>query len=147
MPSRVAIARAIAVGADALQLGLFPVFCPGLASPLNVALDTAVCVVLTWLVGWHVAFMPSFLVEEVPFLNLAPTWTLAILIKTRQKSAASTQPPPSPASTPPDEGPVIDVETVRSIEKPIPAPPVLTTRPSAPPILNVGSTPANPPAS
>ncbi len=92
MISRVAIARAVAVAADVLQMGLFPAFLEGLASPFEAALDMVVCAVLTWLVGWHIAFLPSFLVEGLPFVDLAPTWTIAILIATRKKN------PPIPAS-------------------------------------------------
>jgi hypothetical protein len=129
MPTRVTIARVIAIGADALQLGLFPLFSPGLASPLNVALDTAVCATLTWLVGWHVAFLPSFVAEQVPLFDLAPTWTLAILIKTRKQPPAPA-PTPQPHAIPPRpmpsaRGPVIDVEALPQTGKPVPAPPVL----------------------
>lgn len=94
MISRVAIARAVAIGADALQLGLFPAFAPGVASVFDVALDVAVCGVMTWLVGWNIAFLPSFLLEGIPFADLAPTWTLAAIIATRKKKQLP--PPPLP---------------------------------------------------
>jgi hypothetical protein len=34
---------------------------------------------LVALLGWHVVFLPAFLGELVPFLNLFPTWTGAVL--------------------------------------------------------------------
>jgi hypothetical protein len=43
-------------------------------------------------VGWHLAFLPSFVVKVLPVADLAPTWTIAIFFATRQKSV-STQPP------------------------------------------------------
>ncbi len=83
--SRIRIARFIAVGADVLQLGLFPLFAEGFISPLDDALDVIVCVLLTYLVGWHYSFLPSFVVKVVPGADLVPTWTIAIFLATRQK--------------------------------------------------------------
>src|SRR4051812_42316978 len=45
----------------------FPAFSQGIVSPLDVALDVVVAVVLTLLVGWHIAFIPTFLIEALPF--------------------------------------------------------------------------------
>jgi hypothetical protein len=55
----------------------------GFVSPFDAVLDVIVAVVLTLLVGWHIAFIPSFIIKALPFADLAPTWTLAILIATR----------------------------------------------------------------
>ena len=44
-----------------------------------------VCAVLTWLVGWHFSFLPSFAVKVLPVVDLAPTWTIAVFLATRQK--------------------------------------------------------------
>lgn len=73
----------IAVVADLSQILLFPLFSEGFASPMNVALDVVVCFALTWLVGWHVAFLPSVVAEVVPLADMAPTWTVAVLFATR----------------------------------------------------------------
>lgn len=85
-------ALTIAVLADALQIGLFPLFGEGVLSPLNGLLDVAVAWVLTRLLGWHWAFLPSFVAELVPGLDLVPTWTVAVLIVTREASP-SAEPP------------------------------------------------------
>jgi hypothetical protein len=69
-----------------MQLGLFPVFAEGFASPLNIATDVIVAATMTFLVGWHISFVPSFLMEAFPMLDLAPTWTIAVLIATRGRS-------------------------------------------------------------
>ena len=82
-PARVWIARAIAIAADFLQIVVFPAFSEGAASPLDAGLDVAVAAALTGLVGWHWAFLPSFAAELVPFIDLIPTWTAAVLIVTR----------------------------------------------------------------
>lgn len=82
-------ARAIAVAADSLQIVAFPAFFGGVASPLNDVLDLAVGVTMVLLVGWHWAFLPSFIAELVPGLDLFPTWTLALVFATRGGSASS----------------------------------------------------------
>jgi hypothetical protein len=120
MISRITIARVVAVSADAIQWGLLPFFFEGSISPLNAALDVVVGGVLTWLVGWHIAFLPSFVFEALPFVDLAPTWTIAVLIATRKKTEKPLQrvdahaPGPAPASSSavPPRSDVIDVEIV-----------------------------------
>ena len=73
-------ARLIAVGADAVQLFFFPLFGEGFASPVNDALDLAVAIAMVKLLGFHWAFLPAAGAELVPVLDLAPTWTAAVLI-------------------------------------------------------------------
>jgi hypothetical protein len=79
----IVIAFVIAICADLLEIGLFPFFFEGLISPLSDIVDVVVCGLLTWLIGFHVAFIPSFLVKLIPEAVLAPTWTIAVLIATR----------------------------------------------------------------
>ena len=83
-------ARTLAVVADLLQLVLFPVFIEGFASALNDVLDVVVGIIMVRLVGWHLAFLPAFVVEALPVGDLAPTWTLAVFLATRSKSTAVT---------------------------------------------------------
>lgn len=78
-------ARAIAVFVDALQIVVFPAFFPGLISPLENVLDVVTGIVLTLLLGFHVAFLPTFIAEIIPFVDLFPSWTLAVLFVTRKK--------------------------------------------------------------
>jgi hypothetical protein len=80
----------VAICADLVQI-VFPMFFgEGFLSPLNDVLDVVVCVVLTLLIGWHIAFLPSFLLEVVPIANLAPTWTIAVLIALRARKESAT---------------------------------------------------------
>ena len=92
-PRRTALT--IALAADALQIVLLPLFGPGVLSPLNDLLDIAVAWMLTRLLGWHWAFLPSLVAELVPGLDLVPTWTLAVLIVTRQQVSPSRPEPPT----------------------------------------------------
>jgi hypothetical protein len=80
---RIWLARGLAVAADLVQIVFFPVLSEGFASPLDAVLDAVVAVLLTLLVGWHIAFIPSFIIKALPIADMAPTWTLAVLFATR----------------------------------------------------------------
>jgi hypothetical protein len=90
---RLLAARTLAVVADGIQLGLLPIFIEGWLSPVNDALDIAVALAMTLLVGWHWAFAPAFISELVPVLGLVPTWTAAVLLATRGVMPVSVLPP------------------------------------------------------
>jgi hypothetical protein len=87
-PRRIRVARAIAIAADALQLIFFPAFGGGWVSPLSDVVDVLVALILVALVGWHWAFLPSFIAEIVPGLDLVPTWTAATWFATRRPRSA-----------------------------------------------------------
>jgi hypothetical protein len=82
------LARWIALGVDALQIAILPILFPG--SPWNHAIDIVTGLVMVSLLGWHVAFLPTFVTELIPFVDLFPTWTVAVLYVTRKKN-----PPPA----------------------------------------------------
>lgn len=82
---RVRLARAVALGADFLQLIALPLFLPGALSPWDDVLDVVVALVLLRLIGWHWAFLPAFAGELIPGFELFPTWTAAVLFATRGK--------------------------------------------------------------
>jgi hypothetical protein len=86
-PSRRAIwiARAVAIIADTVQLALFPLFVEGFGSAFNDVLDVVVCVLLVSLIGWSPLFLPTFLVEMLPFGDMAPTWTIAAFVATKSR--------------------------------------------------------------
>jgi len=83
--ARIWAARGIAAAADAVQILLIPAFFGGAASPIEDAVDVLVGVILVLLLGWHFAFLPSFVAELVPALDLFPNWTTAVLWVTRKK--------------------------------------------------------------
>lgn len=85
-PARIRSAWILAIAADALQFGLFPVTA-SLSTWLNAPLDIAVMGGLWYLVGWHWALLPTFVVELAPFVELAPTWTVAVWLITRKRKA------------------------------------------------------------
>jgi hypothetical protein len=87
-PTKVKIAWAVAVGIDALQVMIFPTTVPGGFSVVEWILDLLAMGVLWALLGWSWAFLPSFVMELVPFIDMTPTWTLAVLIATRGAKGA-----------------------------------------------------------
>jgi hypothetical protein len=75
---RLRAALILAVIADALQIAVFPLFVEGAESPLDDILDLGMGALLTYLLGWHWEFLPSFVVKLVPGADLFPLWTLAV---------------------------------------------------------------------
>lgn len=82
-PGNVRAARLLAIGADVAQIVVFPMFAGGVLSPWDDGLDLVVAAILTRLLGWHWAFLPTFFAELVPGLDLVPTWTAAVFFATR----------------------------------------------------------------
>ncbi len=110
-PRRIWIARGLAVLVDLAQFALLPAE----LTPLNNLIDVATALAMIALVGPHWAFLPTFVVEMVPFVDLVPTWTIAVAIATRGRVAPSSPtvtveppaPPPPPArpALPPGQAP------------------------------------------
>jgi len=88
---RVLAARTLAVVADAVQIGLLPLFIGGALSTVNDVVDVVVAVAMIALVGWHWAFLPAFLSEMVPVFDLVPTWTAAVFFATRAEGVVPGQ--------------------------------------------------------
>ena len=77
--TRFRAAMILAMAADALQIFVFPLFAEGALSPADDVLDVALAAVLVHLLGWHWEFLPAFLAELVPGVDLVPFWTLAVV--------------------------------------------------------------------
>src|SRR5262245_35372217 len=106
VPARkVRIARIVAIAADVLQLAFFPAFVAGWLSPLTLIVDIVAALVLVWLLGWHLAFLPSFIAEVIPGLDLIPTWTAAVWIATRGRKSAGDPPRPADPVAPNESDP------------------------------------------
>ena len=78
---RIALIAAVLI--DSIQLGLFPVFSPGFFSIANNLLDGVAFLFFWRLLGWHWSLLPGFVFEFIPFVDLAPTWTLAVCLAIR----------------------------------------------------------------
>ena len=80
-------ALAIALVADVAQWVLVPLVVGGAASPVNDAIDLGVAAAMIVLVGWNWAFVPTFLAELIPVVDLVPTWTIAVWLATRGRKS------------------------------------------------------------
>jgi hypothetical protein len=83
---RIWAARILALVVDGIQIGMIPLFFGGAAAPWNDGLDLLAGIAFVALLGWHVAFLPTFLTELVPFVDIFPTWTAAVFFVTRGRS-------------------------------------------------------------
>lgn len=111
-PLRLKIAWVVAVGTDALQVFIFPATIEGIFSPVTVILDFIAMGVLSMLVGWHWAFLPSIVVELIPGLDLAPTWTIALAIATRGLNTQIPVSEPAKGAAPKDVTPMDEAHTI-----------------------------------
>jgi hypothetical protein len=98
---RLWIARGIALTADAVQLVFLPLFAGGAPEGFDAALDAAVCAILCGLCGLHPAFLPAFVAEALPGVDLVPSWTIAVLYVTRDaKQLPAREPDAAAEGTP-----------------------------------------------
>ncbi|HVY68282.1 MAG TPA: hypothetical protein VHH73_00035, partial [Verrucomicrobiae bacterium] len=109
--------------ADFIQLPLTAATMTGwLAIPAeaaDVVVDLAAAAIVAGLLGFHWAFLPTFLLEAVPFVDVLPTWTgcVAFVVWGRRNEMAKRAPDTPPSrSTAQTNGPgeVIDVEATVS---------------------------------
>ena len=100
---RILLAFLAAIAADGFQILLGPLGW----TFFDEVIDVITMIVASLLIGFHPLFLPTFLVEFIPIIDMLPTWTACVamvvaLRKRQQRSGA----PPSPEGTRPQ---VIDV--------------------------------------
>ncbi len=95
---RVWLARGIALAADFVQFAVLPLALGNTMSPVDEVIDVFVGVVLTSILGFHVALLPALAVELVPIIDVFPTWTAAVLFITRGSNRVQVNPPIEPKS-------------------------------------------------
>ncbi len=92
---RAGLALLVALLADAIQILLGPLGW----SFADEIIDVGAMLIISMLVGFHPLFVPTFIAEAVPVVDMLPTWTACVtavvLLKRRH------HPPPPPASAPP----------------------------------------------
>ena len=83
--TRARIALGLAIAVDVVQIAM------QITGPFQILvdwpLDLLTAILMMSLVGFHWAFLPTFLAEAVPWLDVVPTWTLAVLFATRNRVA------------------------------------------------------------
>ena len=81
---RLRTAWVVAVLVDGLQMITAPAeFTGPMVWVLDAGVDLVTMGVMIFLLGFHWAFLPSFVTKLLPFVDLAPTWTLALFFATR----------------------------------------------------------------
>ncbi|MGH7438459.1 MAG: hypothetical protein ACRENE_22465 [Polyangiaceae bacterium] len=108
MTGRRKVALAIALLADSVQLGFFPVFVAGGLSAPDDLLDFVVAVGLLITLGWRWSLVAALALELVPGVALLPSWTAFVVMlpagpeaaRMRSGAPAAADPPgpPSPGS-------------------------------------------------
>lgn len=77
-PGRKRLALAVAVLADLVQLGLFPIFSEGALSIPDDVLDVVVAAVLFVILGFKLRVLVALAIELVPGVALFPSWTAVV---------------------------------------------------------------------
>jgi hypothetical protein len=99
--AKIMLACAVAVLADLLQVVFFPFFIEGAASPVDDVVDVAVAGILTGLLGWNWAFLPTTVAKLLPVVDVAPFWTMAVFYVVWKKGKAPTTISGQPETVPP----------------------------------------------
>ncbi len=92
-----ALALVVAVVADVLQLpvnlGYASVVAAIPSEGLDAIIDTVTAFIISRLIGFHWALLPTFAIELVPFADAAPTWTgcVAYVLYRRKQEGALVQ--------------------------------------------------------
>ena len=99
--SNVRTAYAVAVAIDVAQFLLGPFGWVG----FDEVLDAAAMVAMTRLLGFHPLFLPTFVLEFVPFTDMLPTWTgcVMLVVRARRRQGYISE----------DSGPSIEVKASR----------------------------------
>lgn len=101
---RMRAALALAIAADLFQIAVFPIFIEGAASPADDLLDLCMAGAMTYLLGWHWEFAPSFFAKLIPGVDFVPLWTMAVANVYRKSKHLEVKPDAKP------NGPVIEGE-------------------------------------
>ena len=93
-PRRIWLALAIAIAADGVQMLLGPAGWLFADELIDVAAMGSISLVL----GFHPLFIPTFIAEIIPVVDMLQTWTgcvgVVIALRRRQQRAAASPPPP-----------------------------------------------------
>src|ERR1700677_2169480 len=86
---RILIAYGVAIVADLIEFPIAALELTMIGAPVamffSFVLDVFVFGILTFLLGFHWLFLPSFLVEVVPGLDMLPTWVGCVFFVVRQR--------------------------------------------------------------
>ena len=109
--TRIVLALAAALVADGLQILLGPLGWAG----ADEVIDVIALGLTTWILGFHLLLLPTFVVEFIPVADMLPSWTacvIAVIALRKREQRASTvvdvtsrvESPPQIGSGPPTQG-------------------------------------------
>jgi hypothetical protein len=80
---RIQLAFVVAILSDAVQIGLGPLGW----TFFDEVIDVIAMILTSWLLGFHLLLIPTFLFELIPIVDMLPTWTgcVALLVSLRKK--------------------------------------------------------------
>lgn len=103
--ARISLALVVAAVADALQIPFQAL------PPVPEIIDVIAMVLTTWIIGFHILLLPTFLLELIHFVDVLPTWLgcviTVILLRRRDPGFGPMPPTAEPMRLPPVEPPLI----------------------------------------
>ena len=80
---RIQLAFVVAILSDAVQICLGPLGW----TFFDEVIDVIAMILTSWLLGFHLLLIPTFLFELIPIVDMLPTWTgcVALLVSLRKK--------------------------------------------------------------
>ena len=100
--TRIILALAVAVVADGLQMLLGPF---GWAGPDEI-IDVIALALTSWILGFHLLLLPTFVVEFIPVADMLPSWTAcvaAVIVLRKREQRAPTVVDVTPIERPPTQ--------------------------------------------
>jgi len=98
---RMGLALTVAVVTDGLQFALGPLGW----FMVDQGLDTVAMVLTTWILGFHLLLLPTFVVKLVPVAEELPTWTACVIAVIALRKRDQAQPPAQGTNLPGTEKP------------------------------------------
>lgn len=95
--TRMVTAFVVALAADAMQIALGPL---GWFAP-DEFIDLVAFVIVTWLIGFHVLLLPTFVLEFIPVIGMLPTWTACVAAVLAMRRGTHPSQPPVDLAVPP----------------------------------------------
>ena len=100
--TRIILALLVALAADGLQMILGPF---GWAGPDEV-IDVIALALTSWILGFHLLLLPTFVVEFIPVADMLPSWTAcvaAVIVLRKREQRAATLVDVTPIEKPPTQ--------------------------------------------
>jgi len=93
---RIFLAVSVALIADGLQIILLPFAWTFIED----AIDVVAMVLTTWILGFHLLLLPTFVIELVPYVDAIPTWTACTIAVIALRKREQNRRPPTPPAKP-----------------------------------------------